>query len=304
MSHYHSQTAASFMDSIGESSNSSGSKSDTGSKSDSESNKSNGGSNFSGSEASNVSDMSVDIRSRFEHLNKQRRKSGGSDYQPESDSNNESASKSKSETDSEESGSENCIESIRLPSFKNKVYPIVRGSDEDSEGTSSRSTSRSLSNPAIGKQVKLSPVVRKSPLGLGPKSSPSKEAMMRGYRYSMLPSRTATMNVNYSRYLVVDEDDDSDDSLTFSRNGKKKGRRKQVTDSDSEFEIPGINGDSSEEEASLDESSDEYYPTKRRAGGSRRRKVRTPIWFCGGGGGGVEGGWRGRRRGEGGSIEN
>lgn len=272
-SHYHSQTAASLMESRRlDTSRRSGSRSDTGSKSDTDSNNSDVESKFSGSGESDVSDMIVENKSRFDNLNKQRRKSGGSEYHPASDSNKESSTKSKSEpeSDSEESESESsCIEPSKATLLKNKRSPSVRNSEEDSEGTSSRSTSHSLSHPA---KVKRSPVVRKAPLGLGQRSSPSDVTMMRGYRYSMLPSRTAAMNVSYSRYLAADEED-SDNSLTFSRNGK--GRLNQRTDSDSEFEVPGVNDDgSSEEEASFDEESEEeYYPAKRKSGGARRRKV-------------------------------
>lgn len=271
--HYHSQTAASFMESRPESSGSSTSKSDTGSKSDAESDVR---SNFSESGESDISDMIVDSKSRFEKLNEQRRKSGGSDYRPASDSNNESSNNSKSEQESESEESESegsCVEPSRSILSKNKKSS-ARVSEEDSEGTTSRSTSCSLSQLAMVREVKQSPLVRKSPLGLGQRSSPKEVTMMRGYRYSMLPSRTAAMNVSYRRYLAADEEDDSEDSLTFSRN-KKKGRGNQrMDDSDSEFEVPGINDDSSEEEVSLEEESeDEYYPAKRKARGGRRRKV-------------------------------
>lgn len=268
--HYHSQIAATFMESRDGSSSSSSSKSDTGSKSDAESNKSDIRSNILGSGESDVSDMIVDNKSRFDKLDKQRRKSGGSDYRPASGSNFESSKSesSKSEQESEESESEDsCIELSRSTSFKNKNFSL-RISEEDSEETSSRSTSHSLSHPAIARELKQSPVVRKSPLGLGQRSSPNDVSMMRGYRYSMLPSRTAAKNVSYSKYLVVDEEDDSDNSFSFSSN-RKRGRRK---DSDSEFEVPGVNDDDSSEEASAEEESDdEYRPTKRKARGTRRK---------------------------------
>lgn len=215
-----------------------------------------GSSSSSGGE-SDVSDMVVENSSRFEGLSKKRKQSA--DYHPQSASNSMSESESESMSNSG-SGSEHST-----PLSRNKVSSNFRLSDEDSEATSSRSVSMT---PVPGNRFKNSPLVRKSPLNVARRSAPSEVTAMRGYRYSMLPSRSAATNVSYSRYL---EEGDSDSD--YAGFGSRK-RRKNQPSSDSEFEV----GEKWEESASEDLSnsaedlSDEYRPPKRKARG-RRQKV-------------------------------
>ncbi len=302
--HYHSKTtAAEFMEGSG----SSPTKSDSSSKSFLDENNQNSRTNFSGSGDSDVSEMIVNDTSRFQNLSSHRKKSGESEYRPASDSNNDDLnSKSGMESESDESLSEGSIQKTLRLKISGSKRPRAAISDDDSD--ESRSTSRSISNPAMSRDVKNPPVARKSPLGvirksplgtvrqsplggmrkspLGAMTKPSMVAnqsrtnirdvaVMRGYRYSMHPSRSAAMNVCYKRYLIVDEKEHSDDSSEASV-GRRRGRRK---DSDSEFEVPGME-DSSEEEASIEEDSeDEYCPPKRKGRVGRRRKVSFVVVF-------------------------
>ena len=216
---------------------------------------------------SDVSDLVVENSSRFEGLNKQRKKS--TDYRPQSASNSMSESESESASNSG-SGSEKSAQFSQK-----KVSSNSRLSDEDSEATSSRSVSMT---PVPGNRFKNSPLVRKSPLNVARRSGPSEVTAMRGYRYSMLPSRSAAANVSYSRYL--EEADSDSDGTGF---GRKRGR-KQLS-SDSEFEVGGKWEESASEDLSnsAEEFSDEYRPPKRKAKG-RGQKV-----------GEGEGGRKGRR---------
>jgi len=282
--HYHSKIAAAFIDP--RQSSDSSPKSDSGAKSDMEGENLNSGTDCSGSMDSDVSDMIVDNSSRFQKLKNNRRKSGGSDYRPASESNNDENfsdnSKSAMESESEEEMSDyNVTPQKKSNVFRGKRQGAVL-SDNDSE--ESRSTSRSISNPAVSNEVLTTPPVRKSPLGAMKKSplgftrnsplgvnqhrsNPRSVAVMRGYRYAMHPSRTATANVSYKRYLAVDEND-SDDSLKHLVHRRGRGK-----DSDSDFEAPGLVHSSEEEESIEEESEEEYCPPKRRGGGGRRRKV-------------------------------
>ena len=289
--HYHSKISTSFMDPR-QSSDSSPSKSD-GAKSDMDGENLNSGTDYSGSMDSDVSDMIVENSSRFQKLNSNRRKSGESDYRPASESNNEDEdfsnnSKSGMESESEEDVSDNNTMARKTSNVSGDKRQVNVVSEDDSE--ESRSTSRSISNPAVSSDVLTTPPVRKSPLGalkksplgltrnspLGvsqQRSNPRSVAVMRGYRYAMHPSRTAATNISYKRYLAVDEND-SDDSLKHLV--RRRGRGK---DSDSDFEVPGLVGSSEDEEESMDEESEEEYcPPKRKGGGGRRRKV--SIYFC------------------------
>lgn len=268
--HYHAKTSISFMESR-QSSVSSPSKSDSSGKSDMQENKQMYGMDFSGSDLSDVSDMIVENSSRFQKLNSHRRKSGESDYRPVSDSgdmsdNSKSALESESE-ESESEGSSMAPKRSNLQSIKSRKVPV---SEDDSE--ESRSTSRSVSNPAVLRDFKLAPVVRKSPLGVSqPRVNRRDVAVMRGYRYSMHPSRSAAINVSYKRYLAVDNED-SDGSSEDLAASRKKGRRRI---SDSDFEVPGMEESSEDEASSMDEESEEEYcpPKRKNRGAGRRRKV-------------------------------
>ena len=277
--HYHAKTSVAFMESR-QSSGSSPSKSDSSTKSDMEVNKRVTGIDFSGSEGSDVSDMIIDKTSRFQKLSGHRRKSGESDYRPVSDSNNEDVSdnsKSVLESESEESGSEG---SSMVPK-RSKLHSGKRhgGAISEDDSEESRLTPRSISNPAVLHDLKRTPIVRKSPLGVSqPRTNLRDVAVMRGYRYSMHPSRTAAMNVSYKRYLAVDENEESDESSEDSTN-RKKGRGNRRRDSDSDFEVPGME-ESSEDVASMEEGSEEeYYPPKRKGRVGRRRKVSSSWWW-------------------------
>ena len=219
-------------------------------------------SSSSGQEDSDVSDMVVENPSRFQGLSKDRRKSGGSDYRPQSESNSESGSASPSHTSSESY-------STRSTPFSSKRQsPASRLSEEDNDSEGALSRSVSIPPPPRSQgRFKNSPLVRKSPLSVAHRSSSSEVTAMRGYRYSMLPSRSAAMNVNYTGYL--DEESDSDDNFAMV---KKKRPRKQIKDSESEFEMSGA-AETSDEAASLSEqfSEDEYRPPRRKAKGGRRK---------------------------------
>lgn len=213
---------------------------------------------------SDISDMIVDNLSRFEGLSKQRRKSGGSDYRPEpSDSNPASESESGSMTNSS-----NEDYSERSTPFSSKQdSPVTRLSEEDSEGASNRSLSIP---PRRGHNHfnKTSPIVRKSPLNVSHRSSPSEVTAMRGHRYSMLPSRSVAMNVSYSRYLGEDSNSDDDDN-NFPV--QRKGKRKQLVQSESEFEVSGRSEESISEEISNSGFSEEDYQPPRRKNRSKRK---------------------------------
>lgn len=222
-------------------------------------------------EGSDVSDMVIENASKFAGLSRERRKSGGSDYHPPSESN--SASESESASPSRSSDEEYSERSTP----QKRAIPRIQMSDEDSEtteGTSSRSRSVST-QPFLGhERLKESPIVRKSPLNVSYRSSTATNdtTTMRGYRYSMLPSRSAAMNVSYSRYL--EEESDSDEDVyprAGGRGGKGRGR-KRAKDSESEFEMSvGESEASMSEDPSLSgESSDEGYRPPKRKG---RRKV-------------------------------
>lgn len=216
-------------------------------------------SSSSSSGDSEVSDMVVENSSRFEALSKQRKKSGGSDYRPQS------ASNSMSESESESVSNSGSYSEQSTPLSQKKVSSGVRLSDEDSGATSSRSVSMT---PVPRNRLKNSPVVRKSPLNVSHRSAPSEVTAMRGYRYSMLPSRSAATNVSYSRYLE-EEESDSD----YAGFGNRKRGRKQAS-SDSEFEVGGRGEESASEELSISEedfSEDEYRPPKRKARGGRQK---------------------------------
>lgn len=226
-------------------------------------------------EESDVSDMVVENPSRFQSLSRERRKSGGSDYHPPSESNSMSESDSASPSPSNSSGT-NSTRSTPFSAAKRHQFPVSRLSDDDDdyEGASSRSISTPPAQThSQTRLLKSSPVVRKSPLSVSHRSSPSVTAM-RGYRYSMLPSRSAAMNVSYSRYLEGEESD-SEGSLPVVR---KRGRR--LKESESEFEISGASESSVSEAGSFSEefSEDEYQPPKRKArGAGGRRKVGTNL---------------------------
>lgn len=209
---------------------------------------------------SDVSDMVVENSSRFDGLSKERRKSGGSDYRPRSASN---SSESESESVSN-SGSY----SERSTPFSQKQNS-TRLSGEDSEATS-RSRSVSMT-PVHGNRFKNSTaVVRKSPLNVTHRSAPSEVTAMRGYRYSMLPSRSAAANVSYSRYL--EEESDSDCGFYGTR---KRGRKQLAKDSsESEFEVGGKSEESVSEELTNsddDFSEDEHRPSRRKARRGRQK---------------------------------
>lgn len=212
-------------------------------------------SSSSSSGESEVSDMVVDDASRFEDLSKQRKKSGGSDYHPKS------ASNSMSESESESVSNSGSYSEQSTPLYQKKVSSSVRLSDEDSEATSSRSVSMTPN------RLKNSPVVRKSPLNVSRRFAPNEVTAMRGYRYSMLPSRSAATNISYSRYLE-EEESDSD----YAGFGNRKRGKKQHS-SDSEFEVGGRGEESASEELSNSEdfSEDEYRPPKRKARGGRQK---------------------------------
>lgn len=170
--HYHSKTAAAFMEAR-QSSGSSPTKSDSSNKSYSEENAQNSRTDLSGSGDSDVSDMVVNDTSRFKNLNSHRRKSGESEYRPASDSNNDDDlsenSKSEIESESDDSMSEgNSIQKTSGLKISGAKRPRAAISDDDSD--ESRSTSRSISNPAVQRDIKHTPVVRKSPLGAMRKS--------------------------------------------------------------------------------------------------------------------------------------
>ena len=227
-----------------------------------------------GEEESDVSDMVVDDPSRFQRLSKQRKKSGGSDYRPQSESNSASESESGSPTSSSEESY-----STRSTPFSAKARSTsARLSGEESEGTSSRSLSIPPPHQQRRPQVKSSPLVRKSPLSVSHRSSPSEVTAMRGYRYSMLPSRSAAMNVSYSRYL--DEGSDSEDDTGFPAVGKRP-RRRQLKESESEFEMSGASEGSASEEISYSEdySEEDYRPPRKRGRGGRR-KVCVCVCVC------------------------
>ena len=222
-----------------------------------------------GSDVSIVSDLVIDDVSKFEGLGNQRRKSGGSDYRPQSASN----SASESESSSTSNSSNGSYSAGSTPLSQKRSIPSTRQSEEDSEGTSSRS----LSIPphyggAPQGRMKNSPIVRKSPLSVTHRP-PSEVTAMRGYRYSMLPSRSAAMNVSYSRYLEAGSD--SDNSPVVSRKKVKKQLRQ---DSESEFEVGGRSDESASEEMSKsddddDFSEDEYRPPRRKNNNRGSRKV-------------------------------
>ncbi len=233
-------------------------------------------------EHSDVSDMVVDNTSRFAGLNKERRKSGGSDYHPLSGSNSASASESASPSNSSNESYSERSTSRSTPLSQQKLsMPSAQLSDEDSEtteGTSSRSRSVST-QPFFGHdRLKGSPIVRKSPLNVSHRSnattSNNTTTAMRGYRYSMLPSRSAAMNVSYSRYL--DGESDSEEAVLPSRG---RGRqRKRLKESESEFEmsVAESEGLPSEDLSLSEESSEEgYRPPKRK--GRRKDKVCTYL---------------------------
>lgn len=78
------------------------------------------------------------------------------------------------------------------------------------------------------------------------------------------------MNVSYSRYL--EEESDSDDNFA----ARKPARRRQLKESESEFEVSGASEQSASEGISNSEdfSEDEYQPPRRKARGlGRKRKV-------------------------------
>ena len=221
-------------------------------------------------EGSDVSDMVIDNVSKFAGLSKERRKSGGSDYHPPSESNSASESESASPSNS---SNESYSERSTPLSHKRSMLRARLSDEEDSEtteGTSSRSRSVST-QPFLGQdRLKGSPIVRKSPLNVSHRSNTASNdtTTMRGYRYSMLPSRSAAMNVSYSRYLEVESDSEED---VYPRVGKGR-QRKGMKDSESEFEVSiGESEGSPSEDISLSgESSEEGYRPPKRKG---RKKV-------------------------------
>ncbi len=216
---------------------------------------------------SDVSDMVIDNPSRFKDLGRRERK--GSDYHLPSDAPSESESDT-GMNPSDESQSEN---SRSTASLKNKSSDVVvddDDDDDDSEESSSRASS-SLLLRVSKKQLERSPMVRKSPLSVSHRSNSKSVTSMRGYRYSMQPSRSVAANVSYSRYLQEDEEE-SDSSLPVRGNAGR--RRKKQIESESEFEVSGKS-----EEASLSEelsnsedfSEEDYRPPKQK--GRTRKKV-------------------------------
>ena len=213
---------------------------------------------------SDVSDMVIDNQSKFKDLNKQRRKSGGSDYNQPSDSNLMSESESESGSMSGDSYS-NRSKSASLKPDSLAVSHGERHSEDDSEESSSRS---SLLLQINHSKVRHTPIVRKSPLNVTHRSSPSEVTSIRGYRYSMLPFRSAATNVSYSRYM--EDEADSDSSTPVGVNW----RRKLQKESESEFEVSDRSEASVSEE--FDESEEdfseaEYQPRKGKSKTSRRK---------------------------------
>lgn len=222
-----------------------------------------------GSDVSVVSDLVVDDVSKFEGLGNQRRKSGGSDYRPKSASN----SASESESSSTSNSTNGSYSEGSTPLSQKRSVPSTRQSEEDSEGTSSRSRSLSIPPHHGGLQqgrMKNPPIVRKSPLSVTHRPAPSEVTAIRGYRYSMLPSRSAAMNVSYSRYLEAESDSDNTTPVVSRKKLKKQSRQ----DSESEFEVGGRSDESASEEVKSEDddfSEDEYQPPRRknRGGGSK-----------------------------------
>lgn len=218
-----------------------------------------------GSDVSVISDLVVDDVSKFEGLSNQRRKSGGSDYRSQSVSN----SASESESSSTSNSTNGSYSEGSTPLSQKRSIPSTRQSEDDSEGTSSRSLSIPPHYGGVQQgRMKISPVVRKSPLSVAHRPAPSEVTAMRGYRYSMLPSRSAAMNVSYSRYLEAESD--SDNPPVVSR---KKVKKQSRQDSESEFEVGGRSDESASEEMSKsddDFSEEEYQPPRRKNRGSRK----------------------------------
>jgi len=215
---------------------------------------------------SDVSDMVIDNSSKFKSLSdERRRRSGGSDYHPHSESNSVSESDSESPTNSSDES-----RSRQSTPLATKYRSNNHQLSEDNSEESSRS--RSVSNPPQRSysRVNETPLVRKSPLDVSHRSSPSEMTSMRGYRYSMLPSRSAAMNVSYSRFLEGESDSEND--IVPAR--KTMGRAKQLKESESEFEMSEASVEESVSSIgeSEDFSEDGYRPRKKK-GGRKKRKV-------------------------------
>ena len=235
-------------------------------------------SDSSEAEGSDVSDMVVDNRSKFEGLSKDRRKSGGSDYHPPSGSNSASE-ESESPTPSNSSNEESYSEQSTPLSQKRNLLKVPLSDEEDSD-TTERTSSRSRSvstQPFLGHdRFKGSPIVRKSPLNVSHRSNSGANdtTTMRGYRYSMLPSRSAAMNVSYSRYL--EEESDSEEAVSFRPSKGRQRRRAKESESEFEMSVGESEGSPSEELSLSGETSDEgYHPPRRK--GRRKDKVRMPY---------------------------
>lgn len=234
-------------------------------------------SNPGSGDESDVSDLVIDRKGKFENLSRQRRKSGGSDYVPLSGSNSMSESESESSRSisrSNESDSKP-VSVASTPPVKRTV-PSIQAVKKEEEGEEEEAEERRfpLSFPLGQNRFHNSPVVRRSPLKSSHRFSPSEVTTMRGYRYSMLPSRTAALNVSYSRYLAESDSDDTSLGRTWKR-GKK---RRNKDESESEFEMM----EEESEEASPSPatsyseelSEDDYRPPKKKG----RKKVVSLFW--------------------------
>lgn len=216
-------------------------------------------------EESDVSDMVVENSSRFAGLSRERKKSGGSDYQPPSQSSGRSESESE-ESDSG-SGSESGTDNV---------------SNDRSSYSNETPTKPSPNIPRYNQINKsISPLIsRSSPMSNSSARSKLSDVTMRsGHSYQLCPPRrTAAQNVNYNKFMGYSSEDSIDVEPTRPF---KQGRRKQ---SDSEFEMSGeaeASASSSDENSYLvDESSDEDFKRRRRkeGRGRNRKKVHVHVY--------------------------
>ena len=232
---------------------------------------------------SNVSDMVVEVGTKFASLKSRNRKSLDGDFVPmsgsDSKSNSESGSEVESDSDSKSDGGL-VIADVENGSAYSTSTNSRSVTPQRSKGQLTHYSTASFYRPKIGQSPKIT---RDSPFNFNrsnvrqSNSKYSYELCPRSYDL-LPPQRRAAANV---RYKYSEESDQSDDSEQLPRKPVRRGRKAR---SDSEFEMSGASeGEPSNEDSFIDDdvSEEEYRPSRNRGGnkGRAQRKVSIIYFF-------------------------
>ena len=235
------------------------------------------GSDSPGSD-SNISDMVIDVKTKFANVKSRHRKSQDGEFMPSPGS----SSKTISESDSDSSSASKSGGDLVIADEENKsVYSSSTTNSQSMSPRRSKGQAAASSNNTTSfyrRKVGQAPRInRDSPFKFNRTKTSSK------YSYELCPPsfdllpppRRAATKV---RYNYSDESDQSKDSDVLPRRPARRGNRVK---SDSEFEMTGESEmEQSNNDSSIDEdnsSGDDYQRSRSRGS---KRKGRKKVSFC------------------------